>query len=284
MKTKAIALLRSAMKSNQAINTQRKCIEDYSEKHNIKILKFYTENGVSGFSMKENRLTSIFSDINKNLDCPSVLLVYSISRISRNLKYLLDATAAFENKGIRIISVEDGIIEQNVKSIELIKKISELFKENDHHKRSCVIKEAKYKLAEIGYFPGGYIPFGYTTVGIKTRYSHKERKKLVINIEESKIVKHIFKLASLCSPFNKKEVQEISNQLNENGVNHREKPWTSKKVFNVINNPVYFGEYHWGVKKGANGTDSPPIIIWVQGIITKELFIQIKNQLDKNSK
>ena len=234
--------------------------------------------------MKENRLTSIFSDINKNLDCPSVLLVSSENRISRNISYLIDAINTFHTKGIKVISVKEEIQLENDEFKRLSKMVSEVIEENKYHVRSQVIKEAKSKLAKMGFFPGGYIPFGYTTVCKKTRYSHKERKKLVINKEESKIVKHIFKLASLCSPFNKKDVQEISNQLNENGVNHREKPWTSKKVFNVINNPVYFGEYHWGVKNGASGTDNLPIIIWVQGIITKELFIQIKNQLDKNSK
>jgi DNA invertase Pin-like site-specific DNA recombinase len=284
MKTKAIALLRSATKSNQAINTQRQCIEDYSEKHNIKILKFYTENGVNGWSMEENRLTHIFSDINKNLDCPSILLVTSKDRISRNIKYLIDATADFETKGIKVISVKEEMKSESDDCKRISKMVSEMINEIEHRLRSQVIKAAKSKLAKIGCFPGGYIPFGYTTVSIKTKGSHKERKKLVIHREESEIVKNIFKLASLCSPLNKKEVLGISNQLNENGVNHREKPWTRKKVFNVINNPVYFGEYHWGVKKGANGTDNLPIIIWVQGIITKELFIQIKNQLDKNSK
>ncbi len=175
MKTKAIAVLRSATKSNQAINTQRKCIEDYSEKHNIKILKFYTENGVSGFSMKENRLTSIFSDINKNLDCPSVLLVSSENRISRNISYLINAINTFHTKGIKVISVKEEIQLENDEFKRLSKMVSEVIEENKYHVRSQVIKEAKSKLAKMGFFPGGYIPFGYTTVCKKTRYSHKER-------------------------------------------------------------------------------------------------------------
>jgi DNA invertase Pin-like site-specific DNA recombinase len=283
MKTKAIALLRSAMKSKQAIKMQRQCIESYSEKHNIKILKFYTENGVSGFSMKENRLTSIFSDINKNLDCPSVLLVSSISRISRNLNYLLDATAAFENNGIKIISVEEEKQAECDDSFSrtLPQTFAKLINESINRQRSKHIKAKQTELARDGYFPCGYIPFGYSLENSKRKSSHILRKKLVIHKEESQVVKKIFELASLKIPLNKNKALKISTELNENNIHCRGKRWTANKIINFLSNSTYLGEYVWGKNRDYNCKDNPPIKINVPAIITQDLFMQVNKVLAK---
>jgi len=275
MKTKAIALLRSATKSDRAINKQRQSLQNYSDKHGINIVKFYIENGVSGLSMQKNRFSLMLSDINENLDCPSILLVSSITRISRNYNELHKVTAALKTNGIKLTSVEEEVMEnEDELSKTLIRKFQFYIREFERNRLSWIIRKAKSKIAIKGYFPGGPPPFGYTAVSMKIKNSDKVRKKLVIHKEESEIVKKVFELAYLRGPFNKNEALKISTELNESNIHCRGKLWTANKISNLLNNSTYYGEYIWGKKRDSNCKDNPPIRINVPVIITKNIFMQ----------
>ena len=81
-----------------------------------------------------------------------------------------------KTNGIKLTSMKEEVMEnEDELSKDLIRKFQFYLREVDRNRLSKVIREAKSKIAIEGYFPGGLIPFGYTTVGIKTKNSHKER-------------------------------------------------------------------------------------------------------------
>lgn len=279
MKTKAIALLRSAIKSDQAIKNERQCIQSYSEKHDIKILKYYIVNGVGITGNEGEPLKSISYDIKENIVCPSVLLVTTKSKLNHTLKVELETSTKLKAKEVEVIPVEKIGTECDVFFNSALSQIfSKVINESINRQRSKRIKAKQSELARDGYFPCGYIPFGYSLENSKRKSSHILRKKLVIHKEESKVVKKIFELASLKIPLNKNKALKISTELNENNIHCRGKRWTANKIINLLSNSTYLGEYVWGKKRDYNCKDNPPIKINVPAIITQNLFMQVNKK------
>lgn len=278
MKTTAIALLRSANKSDQAIKAQKECLLNYSKTHDINIEKFYIENGVDGWSSSRKTLNSICLDVEANVFRPSLLLVTTKNRLSRNNSTLLKTENFLNTRGVQVIAVKD-------KKLTTKKEINEGFaqflldaaKENNKRINSKMTKDKQLSVAKAGYFPGGYIPFGYKTISEKINTSHIERKKLVIHPEESKVVEKIFNMASSSTPFNANGALKISKHLNENNIYCREKPWTRNKVINVLSNTIYIGKYNWGNRRSKDGENKAPIRIGVPSFISKEVFKKINS-------
>ncbi len=92
-----------------------------------------------------------------------------------------------------------------------------------------------------GKFVGSVCPYGYT----KEKLKGQKGFRLIINSEEAKIVKIIFKLA-----IDGIGASNIANHLNSIGSKPRKSEvWVSASIRSIIQNPVYYGMIKWNHRK-----------------------------------
>lgn len=92
-----------------------------------------------------------------------------------------------------------------------------------------------------GKFVGSVCPYGYSKEKIKGQKGYR----LIIDENESKIVKLIFELA--CKGTG---VSNIANHLNKIGSKPRKTDvWVSASIRDIIHNPVYYGMIKWNYRK-----------------------------------
>ncbi len=94
----------------QDIDTQTHAIEDWASKNGIKILKWYTDHGVSGATplLERPGFRLLTSEVDKLNPRPNLLLVYDITRLARSLRELVLAWDFIENKlDLVLIPVRD---------------------------------------------------------------------------------------------------------------------------------------------------------------------------------
>lgn len=139
------------------------------------------------------------------------------------------------------------------------------------------LNRGKISSVNEGKYIGSVTPYGYDREKLKGQKGYR----LVIDPEESKVVKIMFKLASEGVGAN-----NIANHLNKLCIKPRKiDVWVSASIRNIIQNPVYYGMIKWGYRKTkkqmVNGVvkKSRPIhddYILAKGlhepIITKEEF------------
>lgn len=78
---------------------------NYAKENNLDLYKVYTD-VCSGIIPNPPELTNLIKNSNKF----STVLVYSLDRISRNYKYFYDVKTKLLNSNVKILSLKEGII------------------------------------------------------------------------------------------------------------------------------------------------------------------------------
>ena len=91
--------------SGNGIEGQKRIMNDFCKKHDVKLTKFYSDEGVSGTmeASKRQQLSSLLRDINKN----DILLVYKRCRLSRSMSDMCVIEARIKQKGATILSCDN---------------------------------------------------------------------------------------------------------------------------------------------------------------------------------
>ncbi len=199
---------------DNSINNQISFIEDYCDRMNYNLVNVFKDEGISGKIKNRDGLNDLFNVIKKdNIDC---LIVYSISRLSRKLKDVLEFIEILENNNVKFISVKENINCNEVVGklmLGLLGSVNE-FEVNLLGDRIKDVKRYKKSKKEVY---GGKILFGW----------YRRGNKLIRNVKEIKILKLIVKLReeSELSYF------KISDYLNENDIDSKEKKkWYGSSV------------------------------------------------------
>lgn len=224
-----------------SIGNQREIIKKYAISHNLNLIKEYIDNGISGLSFKRENFQKLMNDVENNII--NTIIFKDLSRFGRNhievskkLKYLV------YDKKIRIISVVDKIDTfENPNVIENIETSYRILMNEEYSRDiSKKIKTAKRTLQMQGKYIKNLAPFGY-------KRDPNNKDKLIIDKEESKIVKLIFKLAK-----EEKSYNYIAKYLNENNIKRQKTrtkkigdnskyKWTPTRIKNIIENQEYTG-------------------------------------------
>ena len=91
----------------QSIETQLMAIKDYCERNSLEIYKEYSDEGISGTKRSRPQLDALLSDMRDRRF--EVVVCYKLDRLGRSLSNLLQLLQEFKNRGIRLISVTDGL-------------------------------------------------------------------------------------------------------------------------------------------------------------------------------
>ena len=90
-----------------SIDGQRKSITTWVTERGGNIIKWYIDDGVSAYKGKRNNFDLMLQELENDIVKVDGLIVYSLSRFSRNLLAQLEATKILQRKKIRLISATE---------------------------------------------------------------------------------------------------------------------------------------------------------------------------------
>ena len=204
-----------------SISNQIDLIKKYCNQNELQLDRIFEDKGIS--EMKKNRLglNEMFESIkNDNIDC---VIVYSLSRLGRKLKDVIEFIDELTKYNIQFISLKENFNNNDIVGklmFNILGSINE-FEVNLVSERIRDVKQFKKSKNEVYC---GNILFGKKRIG----------KKLVNNDEELEILKKISDLRSMNYSYNK-----ISKYLNDNNILSKEKcKWYGSSVRSVYLNGV----------------------------------------------
>jgi DNA invertase Pin-like site-specific DNA recombinase len=170
------------------LNTQNSTILDYASKNNLTIMSTVTEVG-SAWSKD----LPLLNKLAKVMKSGEPLVVYSVSRFSRNVEKANDIIGILHRKNCFVWSITDQISSHDSEFIVLLKSA-----ENESKLLSTKMIEVNKRIRKQGGFIGSKSPFGYNIIRNKTGL-----RVLKKNIVEQRIVKFIKNVHNESSSYGK---------------------------------------------------------------------------------
>lgn len=252
-------------KKGYSIEAQESVIREYAKNKDYEVYDVYNDEGYSGKDFNRPEIQRLFSDLaNDKVD---VILVWKVDRLSRNntdVLNLIDLDLTPKDKKLIVTSIDiDSSSPMGHMFISLLSTFA-------RYERLTIIDRVNAgmkKRAEKGLWNGGAI-LGYDSVN----------KHLVINKDESKIVKKIFKLRADGMGY-----KSIVKRLNSSGYKtKKEKDFSISSIKFIVNNYIYTGKMVWSRyqewnTKRRNGKTDPLIVDGVhEPIISEKLWYKVQ--------
>ncbi len=266
MKKKGVIYTRFSddMQQGESIEAQNEKCEEYAKKHNIKIVKYYSDEGFTASTKIEKReeFNNLIRDSRKGLF--DVVLCHKVDRFARDSVDFLVTERELNNYGVKVIAVatpfEDDPTGVLMKQIMVAQ--AEFFSRN----LSDEVRTKSLAHAKKGKNMGGKANFGY-------RYD--ENGDYQINDPEAYLVRQMFELYLQGYGY-----KAISNKLNTEGHRNRDGKLFSKNLIgSIIRNEKYKGCYTYGkeisdFKTKKRIKNKEPIILenQIPAIVSKEIW------------
>ena len=201
--------------SGLSLEDQEKQIMEYCKKHNLKLLKVFTEQA-SGKTDDRQQFRQVLTDA--ALQKFDILIVTDTDRFGRNLEDRIRLRRTLtEDFGIALHSVTTGILKDDATGIfqDNVKgAVSEYYLNLQLEK---VVSALQYKLQDKGQRNIGHLLYGL-------KWS-KDFKSAIHNQEEYNLLRQIIKLRLKHWAYSK-----ISESMNSKNYQYRDKPWDVNKV------------------------------------------------------
>jgi site-specific DNA recombinase len=259
----------------ETIETQRGLLTDFIESRNLgSIVRIYIDDNVSGAGFERKGIEQLKSDVSKGII--NLLVIKDLSRLGRNNAKTLLFLDYLEENGVRVITYDgryDSLKDNDTVGIDTwyneryIKDISRKIRAN-----------IRFKIQKGEYI--GNSPFGYLK-------SPNEKNKLVINPDEAKVVKEIYRLYQEDWGYS-----HIARYLNQKGYpSPSNGKWNPVGVRRILCNRVYIGDTVQGISERisfkSKKTRRLPEERWVitenthEAIIGKEEFYQVQKMMSE---
>jgi len=204
-----------------SINNQIKSINEYCNRNDFDLVEIFEDNGISGLISNRIGLTEMIDKIkSENVDC---VIVYSLSRLGRKLKDVIQFIELLEKKNIKFISLKENFNSNDIVGklmFNILGSINE-FEVNILSQRISDVKQYKKSVKEVYC---GKILFGTDRID----------NKLVKNDKEFEVLELITDLRNKGNSYFK-----ISKYLNDHNIVSKEnKCWYGSSVRSVYQNGV----------------------------------------------
>lgn len=289
------------VESNTIIN-QRNIVKEYIEKDkNIRYVDEYIDDGYTGTNFNRPDFQRLLKDIQDNkID---TIIVKDLSRLGRNGREMgRYIEEVFPSYGTRLIAINDDVdsIYKPESVTDLIFSIKNLINESYARDISKKVTTAYLSMAKQGLYVAGIPPYGY-------KIDPEKKHHLVIDEEESLIVKKIFDLAGeghgtiyiskhlnnsniLCR---KELLRRKKNKLPCDDSIESKYLWSTSSIERMLSNEVYIGnlvQLKTMKKSMESKREVPrPEKDWVRvdnthdAIVSKELFLTIQSNSKINN-
>lgn len=253
---------------DNSIPAQIKAIKQFALKNGIEITKEYVDEGKSARTADRPQFQQMISDAKKKDKIFSKILIHKTDRFARNRSDSVIYKSLLQKEcHVEFISITE--IFDDSPTGKLLEGMMEVIAEfHSLNLAQEVMKGMKQKAGKGLYL--GRTPYGYTL--------DETTKKLIIDEEESKVVKIIFEMYSNGDSF-----ATIKSHLNTAGIFTRENnAWDSSSIKRIIKNPAYIGQFTWNKTKRSTNSkkDSTEWVIVENShdpIISPELFHKTQN-------
>lgn len=216
-------------KHGYSLRGQEEELKEYAKHKGYEVFDVYNDGGYSGKNFNRPEVQRMFRDMSNNKF--DVIIVWKVDRISRSNKdvlSLIDDELKPRNMKLLVKTCDiDSSTTNGYMFISLLGTFSE-------YERAVIIERVTAgmeKVARDGEWNGGEV-LGYDSVD----------KQLVINEEESKIVKEIYNMRAEGLGYKK-----IAGNLNAIGKKtKRENPFSIPAIKLILENEIYIGNKVWG--------------------------------------
>jgi len=242
---------------NTSLKNQKNKIKQYCELNDIKVVEIIEEI-YTGTTSNRDSLNHIKELVDKG-ECDTIV-VYKLDRLMRSfsegvifLKYLLD-------NEVKIMSVSEQIDTSSISGRFLINILLSM---SEMEKDTIVQRLNNGKIEKFQEFKkvSGRICYGYK----------KQNDEIVIDEEESQIVKYIFKKYNQLKSRGLtkiKRMKQLKKLLELRGFKYRGKSFESQNINYILNNKFYLGEMSFGDRMNYHNYGS---------LVSKRLFNQVSN-------
>lgn len=236
-------------KEGFSIVAQLQTLRQYAQIYNWEVIDEYVDEGISGKSVKGRpEMKRLIKDVeNERFDA---VIVWKISRLSRNMLETLMILDKFEKYNVKFISYSENF-DTSSPIGRLVLQIMASIAEMERNTLAENVKLGMKQRALEGRWNGGVV-FGYDTV----------KKELVINEKEAEVVQLIFHMYA-----NGKGLRAISNHLNKAGYKtKRNRYFSINGVAQILDNVIYIGKISWlkfenWDSKRRKGKNPNPILV-----------------------
>lgn len=224
-----------------SIDEQQELVLEMCRNNGYEVIDIYSDRGISAKNIDGRpELKRLLRDAsNSKFD---IVISWKISRISRNLRDLLNIIEDLERYSVRIKFISDDVDTTTPAGrlqLQLLGMVSEFERENI----SANVRMGMNARAKDGLWCGGKV-MGYDS--IKIDENGKSIRILKVNENEADTVRTIFDLY-----VSGKGYKAIVSQINAMGLRTKKKTQFSVgTVRTILMNPVYIGKIRFGVNQG----------------------------------
>ena len=211
--------------NGHSLAVQKDAIVAYAKQHSLTLTQIYSDPGISGSEIS-NRAGLMEMLEAARVHAFSCVVFHKYDRLSRDTMYALWLAKEFKKYGVELVSIAEPYKWENP-SEKIFLTIISAFSEFERKRVTERLYSGRRKKMELGLFPGGGIPFGYTT----------RNGELVVSENQANIVKRIFRLRMGRNSF-----QKIADTLNSEEVQtQKHKKWFGSTVRAICKSRVYSG-------------------------------------------
>lgn len=224
-----------------SLHAQREACEAYiaSQRHEgwTALSEHYDDPGFSGGNIDRPGLQKLMRDIERGkIDC---IVFYKLDRLSRSLMDFVKLAEFFGQHNVTFVSITQQFSSTTAMgrlTLNILLSFAEFERAISTERVRDKIAAAKKK----GKYLGGTPPYGYDV-------DYKDTK-LVVNAEEAKLVRHIYKrfietgsCLGIARELNAKAIP-TKTWTTKNGSLHQGGPWNTSHIYRALNNRTYLGE------------------------------------------
>lgn len=263
-----------------SLGSQRQIITDYVNRNNYELVGSYGDEGISGRTITKRPGVQKLLEEAKDGKFDMVI-IWKLSRLGRSMKDVLSIAETLYANNVELYSISESF-DINTSTGKMILGLLANFSEYEAAQISTNVKMSMVSLVKNQKrFAGGKM------LGYRSGKDEDDKKTLIIEPDEAKIVQLIFK-----KYLNGNGYRSIANALNKLGYKTvKGNSFSTIAVKDILNNPTYAGflRYNryenWEIKrrKGYN-----PDYIVVEGshdpIIDKDLYERVQERLKLESR
>ncbi|WP_439543388.1 recombinase family protein [Hyphomicrobium sp.] len=254
----------------------------YCEQRGWLVAEIFSEPGASALDDDRPAFQEMIFKATR-IDKPfDYVVVHSLSRFSRDSLHSEMYVRQLRKAGVELVSITQDIGADA--SGEFIRKVLNVFDEHQSRENAKHVHRAMLENSRQGFWNGSRPPFGYDTE-IKERRGNKDKKVLVVNDEEARVVRKIFDLA-VGADGRPLGVKAIASYFNERGISRRGRRFSTGGVHDILTSSTYHGRHHFNRTDSRNGRARPPSQ-WVEfpvpQIVDEETFTAVQALLQNRS-
>ena len=279
---------------SESITNQRSLLLQYVKENKLRFYDIYIDDGYTGTNFDRPEFKRLINDI--ELKRVNMVITKDMSRLGRDYIGTGELVEKyFPEHNVRYIAVTDNIdtyLDSTNNDIAPFKAIMNDFYAKDISKK--IRSSLKAKMKE-GKFVGGRCPFGYDK-------DPNNKNHLVINEEQSKVVRRIYDMAlsgltyyKIADTLTKEKVKSPAQYYSfewKNNYNLNYGIWNAKTIYDILTNRIYTGDLvqhkrvkvNYKVRRIVKNNIKDYIVVenTHEAIIDKELFYEVQKLLPKN--